>query len=110
MSSYGTWSKDLVTTLFNTSSDTYSILKASSEATNYKAIKSAINILKSNIASCSSEEDKEGLQTRLDTIMEQIKSQVSSTSGTSVTTEESDDEESSLLASLGIGKTIDTLV
>lgn len=109
MAYFGLSSSSSVSTLFNTTSSSYKLLQASSELTNYRSIKSAINILKSNIAGASSDEAKKGSQARLDTIMKSISSSAPTSTGSTTVAEEAKEQAKSLLSSMGIGTSVDTL-
>lgn len=109
MSYFGLSSTSAVSTLFDTSSNTYNILKASSEYNSYKTLNSVVKSLKSNIASASSEDDKADLQYRLDSILETINSNAPASSESTSLSEQAEEQANSILSSMGLGTTIDTL-
>lgn len=109
MSYFGLSSASAVSALFDTTSSTYSILKASSEYSSYRTLNSVVSSLKGNIATCSSDEAKADLQDRLDTILETIKSAAPAATSSLSLSEQAEEQANELLSSYGLGTSIDTL-
>jgi len=110
MGYYGLSSVDAVSTLFDTTSSTFNILKASSEYNSYRTMSSVINSLKSNIVNSSSDTAKSDLQDRLDTILTSIKSSAPAATNTKSLEEQAQEQANSLLTEYGLGSLINTLV
>ncbi len=110
MAYYGLSSDSAVSTLFNTSSDTYSLLQAASEYNSYRTLNHVVTSLKSGIASASSENEKTDLEDKLSTIMDTIKNHVPVSMTSQTLTQQAKEEANSILSSLGLGTAINTTV
>lgn len=106
---YGLSSASAVSTLFDTSSNTYSLLRSCSDYSNYKTLNSVVNNLKSNLINTTDDTEKSSIQERLDTILEGISASAPTESETTTLYEQATEQAESLLSSMGLGTSIDTL-
>jgi|GEM_PF-6314670 hypothetical protein len=108
MSYFGLSSADSVSSLFDTSSSTYSLLKATADYSSYKTLNSVAHSLKAGISSASSDESKAELQDRLDAIMETLEKNAPAKATSQTLSEQAKEQADSILSSLGLGTTINT--
>lgn len=110
MTYFGLSSSSAVSSLFDTSSTSYTLLKSKSEYNTYATLNKVSKSLKSQLSQASTDDAKTSIQNKLDAITETLQSNAPTASTSYTVTEQAAADASEILASMGIGSNVNTTV